>query len=579
MDADWAAVSGFLGPQFQLDISGQYGISNQFAFWSGFQYAGQVMPDVSEYVGEIKPASIKLPGGIQEDVDYDLLYESMMVYSHAFPGSCAGGFTKASKKKDASAMCGKQMGPMAMELCEGGMQFILSPLAWASFLYKDSEIVLAFQGTQMHKFQMLQYTFKADPIFFEYMNYFSGHHSGAVVTEGLALYMFQLINCVDSIYYALPGKTAYITGHSLGGSAATLYAQLQMGSPIPTIGTETFLVTFGAPATASRECLAGECPKLKYFWGSRGVNAIKGDAKMMQKIASIGLDTMFSAPSKCMGFADKVAPGQVSFIPGSMRFMHKFDPIPSIGFGFGRWSHMTEYAMVLFDMPGCKSVFPQCSDGLVASTSPYPIGAGNKLEGYLCDMGVQASAKMFMCAPEYYSYTNMMNPFPCVETILAQTYLYDSTSYAGWAPFIPFENVVECTTSYVATVEAYFLTYLASDIESVRNPLGNINSGEDALMLLGFYAAWGVFYVHQTYPNYAMCVSSGSGYGDYEHMSGPVKPSENGVQDVMGSVGSNIPGFDDVISWASGDESPPPPVDTADNIYIATPTVPMAINW
>merc|ERR1712167_280559 len=155
------------------------------------------------------------------------------------------------------------------------------------------------------------------------------------------------------------------------------------------------------------------------------------------------------------------------------------------------------------------------------------------IERYLCSQGTQMSGKFFMCAPEYYSYTNMMNPFPCIETIFAAMYLFDSSSYAGWAPFIPFENVEQCTTSYTATVEAYFFTYLASDIESVRQPLQNINTGEDALMVLGFYAAWGLFYVHQTYPNYAMCVSHGTGYGMYKYMDGPVHPKENGVMDVM----------------------------------------------
>jgi hypothetical protein len=518
--------------------------------------------------------TIKTPG-MHQDYDYGLLTESMMIYSHEFPGSCAGGFAKSSKKVDASAMCGKQMSGEAMEICNGGFSQILKPLAWASFLYKDDEIVLAFQGTQMHKFAMLQYTFKADPIFFEYVNYFSGHHSGAVVTEGLALYMFQLINCVDSIYYAIPGKVSYITGHSLGGSAATLYSQLQMGSPIPTIGHETFLVTFGAPATASRECLSGTCPDLKYYWGSKSTSVIKGDAAMMQKISQIGLDSMYSTPSKCLGFANKVAPGQVAFIPGSMRMMHKFDPVPSMGFGFGRWSHATEYAMLLFDMPGCKDAFPDCASRLARSTSRAPMGGD--VDSYLCDAhDVAASGKFFMCAPEYYSYTNMMNPFPCVETIMAQTYLVDSSSFAGWAPFIPFENVVECTTSYAATVQAYFFTYLASDIESVRNPLANIQDYEDALMVLGFYAAWGVFYVHQTYPNYAMCVSSGSGYGEYSHMNGPVHPSENGVKDVA----VKIPGFGDVISWFDGGAAPaggkPKPVS---DVYIQTPQVHSAISW
>lgn len=334
-------------------------------------------------------------------------------------------------------------------------------------------------------------------------------------------------------------------------------------------------MTFGAPATASRECLVGKCPTLKYFWGARGQYPVKDAELLLQHIGAIGLESLYTAPSKCMDMSGKVASGQVPFIPGSMRFMHKFDPIPSMGFGFGHWSHMTEYAMVLFDMPGCKGKFkiPECAQ---PTASPM---TGNRIDGYLCDMGVVASGKFFMCAPEYYSYTNIFNPFPCFETILAQTYLYDPTSYAGWAPFIPFENVEECTTSYVATVQAYFFTWLASDIESVRDPIGSIDSVEDALMVMAFYAAWGLFYIHQTYPNYAMCVSSGSGYGDYTYMDGPVKPSENGVDDILAKVGYNIVGFDDVISWFTTGEAPPPVV-VADNVYIATPKGPgMALNW
>merc|ERR1719502_2416088 len=228
--------------------------------------------------------------------------------------------------------------------------------------------------------------------------------------------------------------------------------------------------------------------------------------------------------------------------------------------------------MVLFDMPGCTSAFPMCDTGVKSQETGAPISM------YLCDQGVQASAKFLMCAPEYYSYTNMMNPFPCVETILAQSYLYDPSSYAGWAPFIPFENVVQCTTSYAATVEAYFFTYLASDVESIRDPVGNIQSVEDALMVMAFYAAWGVFYVHQTYPNYAMCVSSGSGYGDYAYMDKPVTPSENGVKDVLSAVSGNIPGFDDVISWFSG-EPKAEPARPPKSIYIASPTLGYALNW
>merc|ERR1711988_265267 len=125
---------------------------------------------------------------------------------------------------------------------------------------------------------------------------------------------------------------------------------------------------------------------------------------------------------------------------------------------------------------------------------------------------------------------------------------------------------------------AYFYTYLASDIASVRQPISSMDSIEDALMVMAFYAAWGIFYVHMTYPNYSMCVSSGSGYGEYEFMDGPVTPSENGVADVMDVVAGNLPGFDDVISWFSGGDAKDPAVPVK-NVYIPSPAMGVALTW
>jgi hypothetical protein len=562
-DQDWAAVSQVLGATLQLDLSGQYGVTSMFAAWSGFNYAN--------FGGNLGPmAGFANPLG--SDAAFDALqFDSMMVYADAFPGSCAGGFTKQTKKVvGKQEFCAEVNSEAAMMICHKGGG-ILKPLAWASFLEKEGEVVLAFQGTQITKYEMFAYTILAAPVFFEYKNYYAGFKTGAVVTEGLAMYVFQLLNCVDSIFWAIPGKLGYITGHSLGGSAATLYSQLQLPSGI--IGTETHLATFGAPATFNRGCLAGECPTLKYAWGSRDSNMKYDQGHIEQLIQSTGVLQM-EEQSKCGGYAKGVAQGQLAYIPGSVRYMHKFDPVSSLGFGLTQWAHGTEFGMLLFDMPGCKSAFPDCASRLARSTSRAPMGGD--VDSYLCDAhDVAASGKFFMCAPEYYSYTNMMNPFPCVETIMAQTYLVDSSSFAGWAPFIPFENVVECTTSYAATVQAYFFTYLASDIESIRNPLANIQDYEDALMVLGFYAAWGVFYVHQTYPNYAMCVSSGSGYGEYSHMNGPVHPSENGVKDVA----VKIPGFGDVISWFDGNAAPAGKPKPVSDVYIQTPQVHSALSW
>merc|ERR1712118_101838 len=104
--------------------------------------------------------------------------------------------------------------------------------------------------------------------------------------------------------------------------------------------------------------------------------------------------------------------------------------------------------------------------------------------------GVQASGLVMMCAPEYYSYTNILNPIPCIEVLFAQTYLYDQANGGWWgqaaAPFIPFEDLEECTTSYFATVDAYFAAYLASDIASypgIETDMEDIQTVEEGLIM------------------------------------------------------------------------------------------------
>merc|ERR1711988_1251433 len=105
--------------------------------------------------------------------------KSMDIYSHAFPGTCQGGFTKTNKKKDMAETCMlMESGNVAVHMiCEAGGD-LLTPLAWGSFLEKQGEIVLAFAGTQMQEIEMFQYTIMAEPIFFEYKNYYLGFTTG-----------------------------------------------------------------------------------------------------------------------------------------------------------------------------------------------------------------------------------------------------------------------------------------------------------------------------------------------------------------------------------------------------------------
>merc|ERR1719230_2404257 len=104
----------------------------------------------------------------------------------------------------------------------------------------------------------------------------------------------------------------------------------------------------------------------------------------------------------CQMLSDSVAMGQIAFIPGSLRIMHKFDPVPSLGYGFGNWAHATQYGLLLFDMPGCRGPeVPGCSFGTIGG------GLEEGIVSHTCSNDVTASGKVFMCAPEYYSHTHL----------------------------------------------------------------------------------------------------------------------------------------------------------------------------
>jgi hypothetical protein len=221
-----------------------------------------------------------------------------------------------------------------------------------------------------------------------------------------------------------------------------------------------------------------------------------------------------------------------------------------MGWGFGRWSHGTEYAMLLWDMPGCEGDIPSCAVGKAAMTGDGRTFGGIRwLESYLCMDKIQPNGKMFQCAPEYYSYTTMFNPMACVEVYFAQIFMYDSTHYTGLAPFLPFDDAELCATSYAATIEAYIGAYFASDIKTSYDGIvqaEDATTQEDFMMLMGYYGAWTLFYVHMTYPNYPMC---GLGYGHYEKMSPMAPMGSNAALDMIKIVEANLPGVNDIIGY------------------------------
>merc|ERR1712167_537077 len=144
------------------------------------------------------------------------------------------------------------------------------------------------------------------------------------------------------------------------------------------------------------------------------------------------------------------------------------------------------------------------------------------LYSYLCDTkGITTNSAIFIGAAgsEYYSYMNALNPMPCMEVVYASTYSFISSQLVSGlaSPWTPYETFWECTESYGASMQAYMDVYLSSLlIESMEVFDGDTWAAlsDDQLLdglmkIAGFYGAWGLAWVHSTYPNYKL----GSTYG------------------------------------------------------------------
>jgi hypothetical protein len=387
--------------------------------------------------------------------------ETMKFLSYTYPGSCAGGFLqnggmlKATKIQKSCGILTKGASMHGFDaMCGGSSEAMFSkmlqPNAWGSLLTKGGATVASFQGTKMHDASMLEYTYKRNPV------YITSGGWATVTTEGYAMYFSQLATCMSS----LSSTPTYITGHSLGGAAATMYAGM--------LGTGA-LVTFGAPPTTYRSFLV---PGLSPPTITDKLN-----------VATFAKSFNFVPP-------DKYFPPM-----GSVRYFHKFDPIPSFYFSFGLWAHGTESAILLADVLDGECKSPKCGEG-----------TASKLSGWLCDgAGIATSATS--TGPDYYSYTNMLNPLPCAEIILSiASKMYPVTGTVGASPWETTESFEGCTESYIGSISAYFGIYLASDLVSVRGD----ESKRDAMDVGTFYAAWGLMWIHSAYANYCL---TGSEYG------------------------------------------------------------------
>merc|ERR1711988_1276603 len=162
---------------------------------------------------------------------------------------------------------------------------------------------------------MLQYTMEKNPVLAN-LNFFIASEGNTalsptktiVTTQGFAKYVKETIPCIESMRTDLKsvyGKSPdYITGHSLGGSAATVYMSL---ANIVSPGIE--LVTFGAPATTQMDPTIVADYQINFKTGAPKTNPITNEIKSAEGL-------VFTIPS----------------FPGSTRFFHKFDPAPGFYF-------------------------------------------------------------------------------------------------------------------------------------------------------------------------------------------------------------------------------------------------------
>merc|ERR1712139_78976 len=267
------------------------------------------------------------------------------------------------------------------------------------------------------------------------------------------------------------GSLNYITGHSLGGSAATLYTAL---------GAPGKLVTFGSAPTALLEYSKAENTYVKGkfniekgVWEERDAEYIW----VLEKNKYMGRREQAVA-----GEAPAWKPDSVVGEVGGIRFFHKFDPVPGFYYNGGGYGHQVSTGVILYDTSG------ECM-------GRTPIAA------FLCtDFKVQLGME-FAPVVNYYSYTNAFNPVPCAEVALGHYAKYVEDTVANidtrdWKEkWVPHETLEKCAYSYLASVEAYAELWFYSQL------IGQAYN-RDHLFWLSFYGMWGLWWIHSSYPGY-----------------------------------------------------------------------------
>jgi hypothetical protein len=420
--------------------------------------------------------------------------------------------------------------------------------SWASYLKKEiidtePEFVVAFQGTKAEDTTMVQYNTRLRPTFT-----FIGDVP-TIVPEGQYAYMKSLIDCMSwmiqpdngfSIYEdASYTEPTFITGHSLGGAAATLFAKSNSDwvSPSDPSGQFPRLVTFGAAPNAYRGNFRADYIKCADTMG----DSLSATRRNKRKLAK---SDYYDSGGECGGsyytlsnrgfddYSDDIG-GIGNYCAeanqDSVRFFHIFDPVPSIGMWGGLYGHAVEHAMMLWDTPdsSCESnVGCQISSGTLKSgkvSSDYGFGGSDPfmIKDYLCDKwGVEPKSMHTDCYDFISSYNSILNPWPCGNIVAMRVWSEevedsqvskigdagtidlgtdDGTHLAidfldlSYNIFQKFQEYVDCVEAYEATLSSFIQM---SIIDAPK------------FMGLMFTFTW----VHSTYGMYPLCTGKdGSG--------------------------------------------------------------------
>merc|ERR1711988_1756180 len=152
----------------------------------------------------------------------------------------------------------------------------------------------------------------------------------------------------------------------------------------------------------------------------------------------------------------------------------------------------------------------------------------------------------------YYSYTTVMDPVPCKEALISMTWAYiESLPYVPSSAmpaemWLPGETFLECSADWLATVEAYGMTYFSSQLFQ-ENP---IFEDVDLFFFLMFYGVFGLFWIHSSYPNYILGDVAGNiATGGVYYSPGLTYDSDTSGQSddpmwlVADALAENLPGW------------------------------------